>query len=247
VWQTGLRGLENPERDVSTTVAESRHRLVVINLYEPERVTIQVLQHDGRLERMTEIFGAGMGLNVLREVRRTATALEVEFGPVSRRFKNRIEKEKATCLMTYSLFKGSSSEKQSSLTEVLRRFQEKLRRESGIARRARPGERSDPLFLFHLTLPKAIRELERAVETILSGSWERPVLEHAAEVASALAEACRVEGLREAAGAARSIFSLVSVSPADLRSVESSFRKKVVELLTSLKGKAGGVLSDTAS
>ena len=27
----------------------SRHRLVVINLYEPEPVTIQVIQHDGRL------------------------------------------------------------------------------------------------------------------------------------------------------------------------------------------------------
>src|SRR5438034_1833807 len=95
VLEHGLRGLEKPERDVSPIVIESRHRLVVINLYEPEPVTIQVIQHDGRLERMTEIFGAGMGMSVLREVRRTATALEIEFAPLSRRFKNRIEKEQA--------------------------------------------------------------------------------------------------------------------------------------------------------
>ena len=60
-------------------------------LYEPEPVTIQIIQNDGQLERVTEILGAGIGLGVLREVRRTARVLEIEPTSLSKRFKNRIE------------------------------------------------------------------------------------------------------------------------------------------------------------
>jgi hypothetical protein len=71
-------------------------------------------------------------------------------------------------------------------------------------------------------------------------------MEHVAEIASALAEACRAEGLREAAGFARSIYCLVSASPEQLRSVEPAFRNKLVGLLYSLKAKAIDALGDKA-
>jgi hypothetical protein len=248
VLEHGLRRLEKPATDISPVIVESRHRLVVITLYEPEPITIQVVQHDGQLERVTEIIGAGIGMGVLREVRRTARALEVELASLSKRFKNRIAKEKATYVKAYSLLTGDSLRIHSSFTGLLRRLQANYRRESGHNESPQqPGRHSNPSLLFRRTLPKAIRELESAVDEILSGFLERPVLEHVAEVASALAEACRAEGLREAAGVARSISCLVSVSPEELRSVEPAFRKKLGGLLSSLKGKAVDTLGDTAS
>ena len=120
------------------------------------------------------------------------------------------------------------------------------RREAAIHGEGTP-DHSDPLFLFRLTLPRAIRELERDVDEIMSGSWGRPMLEHAAEVASALAEACRVEGYRKAEEAARSIANLVSVPPNELRSVGPTFRQKLAELLASLMREASDVLSETGS
>jgi hypothetical protein len=248
VLEHGLRDLEKSGTDVSPIISESHQRLVVMTLYEPEPVTIQVVQHDGQLERVTEIMGAGIGMGVLREVRRAAKTLEVECESLSKRFKNRIAKEKATYIKAFSLLKGDSLGKQSSFSMVLRRLQERYSREASDHEGSKTlGGPSKPSFLFRRTFPMAIRELESAVEEILSGAWERPVLAHVGEVASALAEACRAEGLREAAGIARSISFLVSVSPGDLRSVEYAFRLKLVGLLSSLKRKANDVLDDTAS
>lgn len=73
-----LGHLDQYGRDVSPIVIESQSRTVVINVYEPQPVTVQVVQLDGPLERTTEILGAGIGLSVLAEVRRTAVMLDLE-------------------------------------------------------------------------------------------------------------------------------------------------------------------------
>jgi hypothetical protein len=248
VLEHRLRRLEKSGTEVSPIIMESHHRLVVITLYEPEPLIVQVVQHEGQLERLTEIMVAGIGMGVLREVRRAARALEVEFVSLSRRFKNRIAKEKATYIKTFSLLEGDSPRKQEAFSAVLRRFQDKYRRESGDQEGSQTlDERSMPSFLFRRTFPMAIRELQSAIDEILSGTLERPMLDHVVEVASALADACRAEGLREASGIARSISFLVSVSPEQLRSVEYAFRLKLVGLVSSLKRKVDNALDNTAS
>jgi hypothetical protein len=248
VLEHGLRRLEKSGTDVSPITVDHLHRLVLITHYEPKPVTIQIVQHDGQLERMTEIFGAGIGMGVLREVRRTAKALDVEPTSLSKRFRNRIAVEKAACLKTQSLPKGASFTNHTGFIGVMHQLQEKYRLESDLREGPQqPGKVSVPSFPFRRSLPKAIRELELAVDDILSGSWKRPVMEHVAELASALSEACRAEGLREAAALARSISCLVSVSPEQLRPVEHAFRNKLVGLLYSLKGKAVAALGNTAS
>jgi hypothetical protein len=248
VLEHGLRELETLASEVSPIVLESRHRLVVINLYEPEPISIQVVQHAGHLERMTEILGAGVGMGVLRELRNAATALDLELGPITPRFRNRIEKEIAVFAKAFALFKGDGLRKQSSLTQVLQRFQEKYRRECRPSEGAGPSERgAHPSLGFRQRLPKAVGELERSIEDVLTGTWDRAVLGHAREVASALAQACRTEGLWEAARLSRSIASLVSVSPDILRTVENAFRDKITRLLGSLKDRAEDALSDTGS
>lgn len=246
VLEHGLRELETLASEVSPIVLESQHRLVVINLYEPEPISIQVVQHAGHLERMTEILGVGLGMGVLRELRNAAFALDIELAPLSARFRNRIEKEKAVFVKAYALLKGDGLKKQSSLARVLQRFQEKYRRESrplvgGAARESS----AHPSANFRLRLPKAVGELECSVEDILSGSWDRAVLDHVREVASALAQACRAEGLWEAGGFARSIASLVSVSPDILRPVQRAFREKLGRLLGSLKDRVEDDLRGT--
>jgi hypothetical protein len=248
VLEHGLRRLEKPGTDISPIVVDDLHRLVVITLYQPEPVTIQVVQYDGQLERVTEILGAGIGMDVLREVRRTAGVLEVEPTSLSKRFKNRIALERAAHIDTYCRLRGDSLSKHSSFSEVFRRWQEDLRRSSGLQEASQErAKHPHPSYPFRRSFPKALRELELAADEILSGSWKRPVMEHVAELASALSEACRAEGLREAAQAARSISSLVSVSPDQLRPVEQAFRNKLVGLLYSLKTKAIDALGDTAS
>lgn len=241
VLEHGLKQLEKAGADVTPIIAKPQHRLVAITLYEPEPVTIQIVQNDGQLERVTEILGAGIGMGVLREVRRAAKVLEIEPTSLSPRFQDRIDLEKAGHLETYSLLQGTPLRKRSGFAAILRRSQEKISRQSGLYEGAQPS------FPFRRSLPKAIQELELAVDDILSGYWKRPVLEHVAEIASALADACRAEGLREAAGLARSIANLVSASPEQLRLVAPAFRNKLVGLLYSLKSKALGALGGSAS
>ena len=246
VLEHNLMRLEKAGVDVSTVITVNRHRIVVLTEDAPEPVTVQVVQNGGRLERVTEILGAGIGMGVLREVRRVAAVLEIDPTLQSPWFKNRIEGEKARHIHTYSLLKGSASRKRAGFAAVLRRSQEELCRGSGL-HEGQSLKHAPPSFPFRRSLPKAIRELELAVDDILSGCWKRPVMEHVAEIASALSEACRAEGLREAAGFARSISSLVSASPDQLRSVEPAFRNKLVGLLYSLKSKAIEALGESAS
>jgi hypothetical protein len=239
VLEHRLRNLERSGRDVSPIINESRHRLVAVNIYEPHPVMIQMVQHEGQLERMTEIIGIGIGLGVLREVRRAARILDVEPAALTQRFRNRVAKEKAAYGETYELLKGDAARKRAEFANVLRELQEKYRRDAG---ETRPDSES----LFRSTLPTALRELERSIGHVLSGSRERPLLAHVVEVASAIANACREPGLAPLGGVARSIAFLVSVSPDKLQAVESAFREKLMELQASLTGVAGEALSGIA-
>jgi hypothetical protein len=134
ILEHGLWGLEKAGRDVSPIVDESHTRTVVINLYEPEPVTVQVVQYGGPLERKTEILGAGLGLGVLPEVRRTARAFNLELTPVTERFTRRVLTEKTTYLHTYALFRGTAHEKEFRFAQVLRALQDKTRREANLLR-----------------------------------------------------------------------------------------------------------------
>lgn len=241
VLEHRLGELGTSGRDVSPILMESRQRLVVINLYDPAPVTVQVVQHDGQLERLTEIIGSGIGMGVLREVRRTAQELDLELSPLTARFTNRIGKEMATYTKAYALLGGDSDGKHRSLVRLLRELQEKYRRDAGHVGR---DPRSNSSVLFRHMLPKAIRELERAVGEILPG-WERVALKHVVEISSVLAEAFQVDGLPKAAGIARSISSLAGVSPEELRAVEPAFLEKMAELLASLKTVAADLLRIT--
>jgi hypothetical protein len=134
VLEHSLSRLEQFARDVSPIVIESRSRTVVINVYEPEPVTVQVVQQDGPLERTTEILGTGIGLGVLREVRRTAQILDLELRPLTDHFCKRLSNEKATYVQTYALFRGDALAKQSRFAQVLRGLQDKCRREDTLLR-----------------------------------------------------------------------------------------------------------------
>lgn len=99
-----------------------------------------------------------------------------------------------------------------------------------------------PSFPFRLRLPKVIRELDYATRDVLE-VWDARDMERVSEMASTLAEACRMEGLREAAAMAKSISSLMRVSPDQILSVKASFREKIDELMNSLKNTAIQVLN----
>ncbi|MBV8878886.1 MAG: hypothetical protein JO332_02870 [Planctomycetaceae bacterium] len=129
-----LSRLEAYGRDVSPIVYESRSRTVVVNVYDPDPVTVQIVQEDGPLERRTEIVGAGVGLCVLGEVRRAAQILDLELSPLTERFCKRLANEKATYVQTYSLFRGDAAAKQARFAQVLRGLQDKCRREATLLR-----------------------------------------------------------------------------------------------------------------
>lgn len=248
VLEHGFGGLEPLLQGLSPVLVEGGHRLVVINLGDPEPISIEVIQHAGRLERMTEIFGVGIGMGVLREVRRTAKALDVALGPLSIGFRRRIERDKGIYLDAYGSSGRDGFVRESGLTRVLERLRDTGGGRSGsFAGEERIEISASPSFLFRLRLPKAIDELEHAIQDTFSGALERVVLEHVSEVASALAQAFQSEGLREAAGLARSIASLTSVSPGILGTMEKAFRDKLAALLTSLKKVVVAVLSETGS
>jgi hypothetical protein len=129
-----LSRLEQYGRDVSPIVFESQNRTVVINVYEPEPVTVQVVQQEGPLERTTEILGSGMGLAVLGEVRRAAGILDLELRPLTDHFCKRLSNEKATYVQTYALLRGDALAKQTRFAQVLRGLQNKYRREATLLR-----------------------------------------------------------------------------------------------------------------
>lgn len=134
VLEHSLMRLEQNGRDVSPIVIESQSRTVVINVYEPEPVTVQVVQHDGPLERMTEILGSGIGLSVLVEVRRTAQILGLDLLPLTDHFCKRLANEKATYVQTYALFRGDARANQTRFAQILRGLQDKYRREATLLR-----------------------------------------------------------------------------------------------------------------
>jgi len=98
---------------------------------------------------------------------------------------------------------------------------------------------------FRLRLTKAHRELHSAIENVLKDVWNQTDRDRVSEIASTLAEACRREGLREAAAVARSIASLMRVSPEQILSVEIPFREKIDELLSILETTTIDLLNGT--
>jgi hypothetical protein len=129
-----LAELDRFERDVSPVIYESRCRIVVANLYDPLPVTVQIIQQDGLLERETEIIGAGVGLDVLSEVRRTARILDLVLTPMADQFRRRFANEKATIQQTYSLCRGDDGEKQLRFARILQNLQAKNRRDTSLLR-----------------------------------------------------------------------------------------------------------------
>lgn len=134
VLEHSLSRLEQDGRDVSPIVFESRSRTVVINLYDPEPVTVQIVQQDGLLERTTEILGSGIGLTALSEVRRAAQILDLELAPLTDHFCKRMSNEKSTYVQTYALFRGEARAKQTRFAQILRGLQDKYRREATLLR-----------------------------------------------------------------------------------------------------------------
>lgn len=129
-----LARFDRHDRDVSPIVLESRSRTVVINVYEPDPVSVQIVQQDGVLERTTEIIGSGIGLGVLAEVRRTAQILDLDLCPLTEHFYKRLSMEKMTFVQTYALFRGDLQSKQARFVQVLRSLQAKTRREASLLR-----------------------------------------------------------------------------------------------------------------
>jgi hypothetical protein len=95
---------------------------------------------------------------------------------------------------------------------------------------------------FRLRLPKLIVELEAALRDAMQG-WSESDRERVFEISTALANACKVEGLREPAVVARSLACLMKLSPEQILPIEAAFREKMQELLGSLKGTVHRVLT----
>jgi hypothetical protein len=96
---------------------------------------------------------------------------------------------------------------------------------------ARPGSS----LTFRLRLAKAIGELDSACRVASEGTWHDFDRSRAREIATALAQACEFEGLRNTAGLARSIAFLMRTSRQQILGVGASFDAKVEELLSSLQ------------
>ena len=95
---------------------------------------------------------------------------------------------------------------------------------------------------FRLRLPKLIVELEGALRDVLQG-WSESDRERVFEISTALANACKVEGLREPAVVARSLACLMKLTPEQILPIEAAFREKMQELLGSLRGTVHRVLT----
>jgi hypothetical protein len=95
---------------------------------------------------------------------------------------------------------------------------------------------------FRLRLPKLIVELEASLRDVMEG-WTELDRERVFEISTALADACKIEGLREPAVVARSLACLMQLSREQILPIEAAFREKIVEILGSLKGTAHRVLT----
>ena len=88
---------------------------------------------------------------------------------------------------------------------------------------------------FRLLLPKILQELEFAVAEVGAKAWEGVERARAAEIAGALASACRAEGLREAATLPRSLESVLRLSREQIAPIEGAFGEDVREILKCLR------------
>jgi hypothetical protein len=96
--------------------------------------------------------------------------------------------------------------------------------------RALPGSS----LTFRLRLAKAIGELDSACRIASEGSWHDFDRSRAREIATALAQACELEGLKSSATLARSLAFLMRTSRQQIPGVGAPFGAKVEELLSSL-------------
>lgn len=108
-----------------------------------------------------------------------------------------------------------------------------------------PRKRRQPSFAFRLKLPKAIRELENALQDARGQSWKEDDLKRVCEIAFSLAGAFQMEDLREAAVMARSLGCLMKLSRDQIIPIEAAFREKLQEILTFLKDTADQALTGT--
>jgi hypothetical protein len=97
--------------------------------------------------------------------------------------------------------------------------------------------------MFRLRLPKVLRELESACREAADQSWTSFESQRAQDMALALANACKLEGLRDPALVARSLACLLELPREQILAIEHAFREKIDELLASLKGSAERVLT----
>ena len=107
-----------------------------------------------------------------------------------------------------------------------------------------PPHPSGTSLMFRLRLPKVIRELETACDEAWE-SWTDVDRRRAEDIAMALADACRLEGLRDPALVAKSVGCLMQLSREQILPIEKILREKVRELLNSLQGTARQVLTGT--
>lgn len=92
-----------------------------------------------------------------------------------------------------------------------------------------------------LSLQPALLELERSVLEVLDSSWDEVFRRHGYEVAEAVAQGCRLEGLKEMAGLARSVAWLLGL-PADVAMpLLEALREKLLELISLLKEMADAI------
>jgi len=96
---------------------------------------------------------------------------------------------------------------------------------------------------FRLRLLAVIRELESACREAADRSWEESDRKRGEEIAFALAEACRLEGLRDPAILARSLGSLMRLTQDQIQPIEEAYREKIREVLASLQTSAVGILT----
>jgi hypothetical protein len=104
---------------------------------------------------------------------------------------------------------------------------------------------SEASFLFRLRLSKVLPELETACRETLQSTGEEHTRTRAHEIALAVSEACRLEGLRDASVVARSLASLLQLPKDQILPVEAAFRDKVRELVGSLRSTLERVLTES--
>ena len=100
---------------------------------------------------------------------------------------------------------------------------------------------------FRLRLAKAISELDSACRIASQGSWHDLDRLRAREIATALAQACELEGLESSASPARSLTFLMRLPRQQILEVGAPFGAKVEELLSYLRSVAGQVLTGSGS